>query len=383
MMKKIKYIAFAIVLIVTGAFGYVVSKIYTDEAKQNEVREFRALAFKGYTLVNLGKDEEAIEAYEKAVAIYDKDPRSLSDLAMLYRKRGELEKARKYYLKAFDAGQDRYHYLYNASLVQYMLGEYEEVIENVERLLHIDGNRLKYYKLLTAAAYAKGDKKRAFGYYRVLDERGGDTEDEFLQAVRSEYEALEEKPQSLEVVYRYQLIDDEAELEVLMHEYEREGYDIKALRTAQKILLSNESHDGANMMAAELFSKHNEFNEAYYYVSKINNHNARSLKILGASLQNRGEYKEAIEAYERSYAKEPSNDLLRAMAVCAWRDKDEQKMFHYLAKLKAADPLLATKLIYAMGIESGVENSFFDKLIYFAKVEFYKGYCKIVGCEQT
>lgn len=167
-----------------------------------------------------------------------------------------------------------------------------------------------------------------------------------------------------------------------MYRYKSEGYDIKSLRTSQKILHANPKHNGANKTAAELLYTHNVLSDAYRYVTKVEDHDARSLEILGAVYQNAGELEKAIDVYERSYAKEPKKDLLRAMVVCTMGAKKEKDMNNYLKRLSHIDPLLSTKLIYALETKNGVKHGFLDTFTYLAKVEFFEGYCKVAGCEE-
>jgi len=380
-MFKIKHIALVSVALFVAFASYAGYTYHTYEQKQEEVKAFRDLALKGYAAVNANRNDEALAHYEKAVALYDKDSRSLKDLAYLYRKKGETAKARELYQKAYDANNDDFKALFNAALLDYVLKDHNASIKKAKTLIDHNKNATKYYRLLAANYYALGMKKEAFENYAVLKQRGyKKIGDALTKEVAEAYEALKAKPEAKPVVYAYTKTDDIKELEKLMLKYKKEGYDMKSLRTAQKILFSEPENDAANKTAATLLHAHNANKEAYDYAKAVKNHDAQSYEALGASCQNRAEYAEAIEAYEKAYALKPSKELLRAMAVCALKKDDVEKLAEYVDKLYEIDPLLATKLLYAIEIQSGIKHTITDKIVYLMKLEYYKLYCKVAGC---
>lgn len=382
-MKRIKRVSLLTAVVLVAVTLYGTQRYSTYEAKQGEVRKFQQLAFKGYSAINTGRDDEALKYYEAAVAIYDKDDASLSDLATLYRKKGRIKEARALYEKAYAAKKDKYKHLYNAALCDYLLKDYGKAIEKVTELMHQDKKRSKYYRLLAVNYFAKGEKEKAMGAYAVLMQRKSYQNDELLKKVKSAYDALEVKPEPQELRFAYEDVDDVEELEELMQRYAKEGYDIKALRTAQKILGIQDDHDGAHKIAAELFYRHNVMDEAGRYAEAVSEHDARSLEVLGGTYQRMGEHHKAIEAYERSYAMQPKKELLRAMAVCAFHAKKSEAMEGYLERLSETDPQLAHRGVYALETKSGVEHNTWEKLEYLIKDDLLGLYCDLKGCHDA
>ncbi|MBN2249591.1 MAG: tetratricopeptide repeat protein [Campylobacterales bacterium] len=383
-MKRIKRVSLlTAVVLVMAVTLYGTQRYSTYEAEQEEVRKFQQLAFKGYSAINTGRDEEALKQYEAAVAIYDKDDASLSDLATLYRKKGRIKEARALYEKAYKVEQDKYKHLYNAALCDYLLEDYDSAVKKVMELMHQDKKRSKYYRLLAISHFANGEREKAMGAYAVLMQRKSYQNDELLKKVKSAYDALEVKPEPEELRFAYEDTDAVEELEDLMQRYVEEGYDIKALRTAQKILGIEEEHNGAHKMAAELFYRHDVMDEAGRHAEAVSVHDARSLEMLGGIQQRIGEHEKALESYERSYAMQPKTELLRAMAVCAFHAKRTKEMAEYLERLGEFDPQLAHRVVYALETKSGVTHTTWEKLEYLIKDDLLGLYCDLRGCHDA
>lgn len=382
-MKVLKIVSIAAAVLLAGFTFYGTQRYSAYEAKQEEVRTFQQLAFKGYSAINTGAHDKALEYYEAAVAIHDADDASLRDLATLYRKKGRIKEARALYEKAYAAKRDKYDHLYNAALCDYLLKDYGKAIGKVTDLMHRDRKRSKYYRLLAVSHFTNGEREKAMGAYAVLAQRKSYRNDELLKEVKAAYDMLEVKPEPQELRFAYEDTDAVEELEDLMQRYVEEGYDIKALRTAQKILGIQDDHDGAHKMAAELFYRHNVMDEAGRYAEAVSEHDARSLEVLGGTYQRMGEHHKAIEAYERSYAMQPKKELLRAMVVCAFHAKKSEAMEGYLERLSETDPQLAHRVVYALETKSGVEHNTWEKLKYLIKDDLLGLYCDLKGCHDA
>ena len=367
-------------LLAAGLTLYGYERYSTYESKQDEVRTFQQLALGGYSAVNAGADDKALQLYEAAIAIHDGDDASLGDLATLYRRKGRIEEARTMYEKAYAAKSDKTQYLYNAALCDYILGDHDAVITRVTALMHKDRRRSKYYRLLALSHFAGGDEATALGYYAVLVKRRSYGNDNLLVEVKAAYDVLAEKPKPQPLTFAYEQTDAVPELVEWMRRYEKEGYDIKALRTAQKILTMQPDHDSAHKTAATLFYAHGAMADAHRHAAAVKSPDARSLEILGGTHQSFGEYGKAIDAYERAYAAKPGKELLRAMAVCAFQDGRTDAMEGHLHRLRQIDPQLAHRLTYALETRGGITHDTWEKVGYLLKDDLLAVYCDLSGC---
>jgi tetratricopeptide (TPR) repeat protein len=383
MMKVLKFFAAMSAAVLLALVLYGVQRYNDYEAQQDDVRRFQQLALQGYGAVNAGKSEAAIGYYEAAIGIHDRDAASLSDLATLYRGQGRIEAAGRLYAQAYAAEPDSYRHLYHAALCDYLQQRYDDAAQKATELMHRDRKRGKYYRLLAASRFGAGKREEALGYYAVIVQRESDRNDTLLQDVQRAYAALEHKPEPHRLTFAYEETDDVGKLAELMRRYEREGYDIKALRTAQKILEITPGHDEAHKMAARLFYAHDAMNEAYRHASAVGEHDAESLEILGGTHQSFGEHDAALEAYERSYAMQPKKELLRAMAVCAFHGRRFEAMLVAIGRLEQYDPQLAHRVAYAIETEGGVEHGIWEKLSYLITDDLLGLYCDFRGCHDA
>ena len=365
-----------------GINGYIATRLYLKEKKQEEVKTFQLLAYTGFEHASLGNEEEAFDIYTKAVSIYDKDSRSLSELARLHVKRNEFEQAKRLYLKAYEASKSDFGSYYNAALCEYHLQNYTQSIAIVEDLMHHHRRKEEYYGLLALSHYALGNKEEAFAYYATIYSPNRAIKGRDESALVEEFTALESKPEAKKYIFEYEESNDVTQLLQLMENYEKDGYAMKALRTAQKILKLEPSNNRANIMAAELLFSHGSLEEAYEYAKEVKDPDARILQIKGAGLHRMKRFDEAIEAYEQSYEKKPLNDLLRAMAVCAYALSDIDRLAEYVERLGRKDPRLEHNLVYTFAIMSGKEHTLYEKYIHIAWDEIYKLYC-LFGCSDA
>ncbi|MBN2722363.1 MAG: hypothetical protein JXQ77_06040 [Campylobacterales bacterium] len=378
-----KIIIALIPIVMAGIAAWIGYRYYAYETEQNKVRVFQETALNAYNAYAGGKNDEALKLYQEAVALYDKDDRSLHSIAALYRHKGDMANARKYYARAYELNPDDFEAGYAVALVDHMLKDYTKSAGEALSLIHHDGPQIKYYRLLAVNMYKTGKYDDAYGYYAHIKASGQYEGDELLAPLAQAYEKLAKKPAAKEIANEYKVTNDIAQLEKLMARYQKEGYDMKALRTAQKIVSIRSNHDGANRTAAELYVKHNALLEAMKHIENIAKHDGRTLEIKGAGLQRIGAFAPALEAYERSYALKPSDDLLRAMSICAALSGDIQKSAKYMAILEQKNPYMAHQLAYALETKAGIEHTKADKLIYLALEDWYALVCKLKGCEDT
>jgi tetratricopeptide (TPR) repeat protein len=377
--KTTKYLLVGTIVTALGLGAFLGVDYYDYEQEQERVKTFRTLAFQGFQARGAGKTEEAIASYEAALALHDKEPTTLNSLASLYRESGRIGEAEALYVRAYEVNGDDTAARYNAALCSYLLKAYDTAIARAEYLIHHDGNYGKYYRLLAMSHFAREERETAFGYYGVLAQRGDYRGDDWLAPLVAAYDALETKPEPTPVVFAYEKTGDAEALLTLMVKYEKEGADIKALRTARKVLARDPGNEAAHAAAARLLFAHGALEQVYAHTSKLESPGAALLQLQGASLQRLQRYDEAIQSYERAYAEAPQKELLRALAVCAFAMNDAEAAEQYLGWLGDADPRLAHRLRYAIETKNGAEHSAWEKLRYLALDEIYRLYC-LTGC---
>jgi tetratricopeptide (TPR) repeat protein len=372
-MKKTKHLFWIVpaVTVLLGG-GILGTEYYRFQKKQNDVRAFQAYALEGFKLRAMNRPKEAAAAYEQAYAIHKKDAQTLTDMADVYAHLGDSEKAAKLYEEAFGTDRDRHDALYNAALCDYALGRFDAALEKTQRLLHLDRRRSKYIKLIALAHHALGETQKALGYYARLAKNSRYANDASLKELRALYEGAPETVKPVEILFDYEKTEDGAELFALAQKYEAEGFDIKALRSYQKILSSEHENEKARLGAGKLFKKHGARAEALEHFLALDDPDAKTLESIGALYHGMKRYDKALEYYEKAYALNKSAELARAMASAAFYLKDETKMARYLSELERLDPQTAHRLLYAMESEAGMEHSRWQTLQYLTIELWYR-----------
>lgn len=332
------------------------------------MRSFQKFALQGLEFHASNQAQKAAEAYEKAYALHKKDTKTLVDMADVYIQLKEYKKAAQIYLEAYESDHDEYKALYKAALSQEQLQNYTKVKEYATTLIHMDRKRSKYFRLIARSLWQEGQKEQALSWYALVRDSDRDAID---KAMAKEYVAQKESitPQKLE--FKYEATEDVKELFALAQEYKTDSYDIKALRSYEKILQVEAKNEKAHKNMAELLQKHKAYDKALYHYQAITEPDAQTLENIGALYHSMQKYKEALAFYEDAYALNAHDELLRAMVSSAFYLKDQEKMSRYFEQLQRKNPLLANKLIYAIEATAGMEHSSSQTLLYLALNRWY------------
>ena len=109
-----------------------------DKALEIDSKYLHALIYKGLALKNLDKFEESIAWYDKALAIQPKDVSALTNKGSALYGLGNYEEAIGYYDKALEVDPKDLEPIFNKGLALYRLGEKGEAIVWIDKALTID-----------------------------------------------------------------------------------------------------------------------------------------------------------------------------------------------------------------------------------------------------
>jgi tetratricopeptide (TPR) repeat protein len=225
------------------------------------------LNMKGKALDELGKYEEAIEYYDKVLALDPNNKFALNNKGADLYDLGSYEEAIKYFLKRLAIDPNNKHVLYNTGTALDELGRYVEAIEYYDRALAIDPNFLK-------ALINKGLSLKKLGIYE--------------EAIKYYDRAL-------------------------------------AIDPNNKFALQNR----ANALTAS--GKYQEAIQRYGEALAINPNDIDTLNNIGAAFAESGGYLEAIKYYDRALAIDPNNSIAlnnKAAALIELGMYEEAKEFY-------------------------------------------------------
>ena len=174
-----------------------------------------ASAFNNYgrALGMLGKEDQAIKQYIRALELDDQLVESHANLGRLLSKQGKLDEGLGHMRKAtqIDPNDSRLHYLLGRTLGE--LGNLDEAVVSFEKALEIDPNNVTGQRSLASILLQQGDLERASrAYKKILEVSPGDADAhknlgtvlqmqvEFDEAINHYRRALQIKPDYIEAL---------------------------------------------------------------------------------------------------------------------------------------------------------------------------------------
>ena len=130
---------------------------------------------------NLGNEAKAIKLFEKSLDINPTDGASMYELARLYNKQKDIEKALNYAEMAVQAEPNNVYYQLLYGQILQANKNYDEAVKPFEQVVKLKPNFAEYYDRL-ALAYLYADKPmNAIRVYDQLEEKAGISEDYSLK----------------------------------------------------------------------------------------------------------------------------------------------------------------------------------------------------------
>ena len=365
-----KKILLVIPLFLSLFFGLAVGwEYYEAEKFAHEKYAFQNAALKGYTLHSKGDIRGAKKAYDEAYALYSKDAVTLEDMGNVYARLGFTQEATNFFYQAYQYDNDKFDALYKAGLGYLSFGEFDKALEVANILIHKDKRSTKYTRLIALALEKQGKINEALGYYAYTIKNKKYHSDPILENLKNAYKNSDINP--VEIVFEYEKVEDTKALIKLALEYEKNGFDIKALRSFQKILLENPTHKLALQKVGELLKKHESNHEALEYFSQIEDKDAIIHEHIGALYHRIREYEKALKHYELALSQKTSEELLRAACSVSFYLKDEKRIEKYFSRLQEVNSRMAHDLLYAMEASLGKEHTVVEKLHHITLAYWY------------
>ena len=231
----------------------------------------------GVTLKEQGKLEEAIEAYNKALAIKPDYAEAYNNMGIALQEQGKLEEAIEAYNKALAIKPDYAEAYYNMGIALKEQGKLEEAIEAYNKALAIKPDYAEAYNNMGNALKEQGKLEEAIeAYNKALA-----IKPDYAEAYNNMGVALQEQGKLEEAIEAYNkalaIKPDYAEA------YNNMG---NALREQGKLEEAIEAYNKALVIKPD-------------YAEAYNN--------MGVALQEQGKLEEAIEAYNKALAIKPDH----------------------------------------------------------------------------
>ena len=371
-MKKIVIGLATAVLLGVGGFSYKVYDNYqTREKKINHVLAFQKVAYGAYTMLVSGNYKEAVKLYGKAVAMHDKDAKTLLDYSDALAHIGESKKSVEMFEKAYqNANYKNEDVLAQLASMNYKINNYERSEHYYKEAIDRFRPKYRYIEKVILSLDKQGKTDEAMAYFAYIQEKSP----EYFKD-KKEFEKFSKlytpETKALNLLPKYDITEDEDELLALGAEYEKRGLDDKALRAYDKVLFSNPENQKANRYAADLMLRYGDYSHALEHLSKLKIEDFDVLMKKASVFQELKKYNMAIVYYEKALKKEQNALLYKNLAACSFRSGDKDKTLKYLSQLKNLDPRMAYNFEYMTLVSLGEEMSREDKLKYQALNTWY------------
>jgi tetratricopeptide (TPR) repeat protein len=294
------------------------AKKFANECLKVDKKEFRALNLLGVLLANEGKDEAAINAYEKSIESNPKNPQTLNNIGNIYAKSNDALSAMGYYKKAIDIDGSFVTARHNLAKMLAELKRYDEAIDEASKCLEIEPNFLA--PCVTIGICLKEQKRY----------------DEAKEAYKK---ALQDSTSVVDALINLGVLaKDEKNYE------ESELYLKKAIELAPNNALAYNNLG----VTLQLCKKYTQAIEAFFGSISLNPSNDDAFSNLAALLMDMGEYQKARGALIKAVELNPKNVFayvnLGVLAKWMLEYGESAKMFIHALELDPTSMAARTNL---------------------------------------
>ena len=364
MKRKIVSFVAVVFLLAGSVFGYGYINYEQREAKIAEVLKFQEVAFRAYATLANGQAKASLKLYEEAIAIHDKEPKTLRDYAKTLEMTGNRKKAMEIYEKAYHIEDTKIEVILEQLAYGYhVLGDFEKSAKYHQELIEHFRPKYRYIKNLSLALEKQGKFDEAMRYFAYVKEQQSDffkddkEMEKFEKAYNNSIVAYDLKP-------KYDSVEDISQLLKLAQKYMAEGFDNNSLVTYRKIVDMENHHDEANKEAAKILITYGNTKDAIGHLELVQNKDFDTYFTLGGAYHENKKYSKAIENYEKAFELQPTDTLAKNLAACYFYAKDATNMEKYMKKLGEMNKKMAYNFEYAMLVKSGIEMNTKEKLAY-------------------
>jgi len=317
-----------------------------------------AWTYLGMASVHLGEEDQAIQAFERAVEINPKDPRPYLDAALLYAARNDLDKAIDRYQKGLRLDHQNGTAYYNYGRLLLSKGRIEEARDALERAVEIRPADTEARTALVEALLRAKRRQEATDQVRDFLETSGVTAPALVSLgallVRGGEVSLAQDvlARALSIAPEYAAVHLElSRLNLAQNDH------VSAVRTAHRAVELAPDSLEANLALAEAYISGRQNLQALEHLLKVEplfGHSAAFHYTLGIAQFRVNRYQPAIAAFKKAVQLDPGLDLahfLLGNASLSTGDLDQAE-----ASLKAAISLNANQPLYFNTLARVYEN---------------------------
>jgi tetratricopeptide (TPR) repeat protein len=278
---------------------------------KNEKPKVKALLKQGVALSNLGKDEEALKAFEKAIEINPTDPEAWYNKGVALGKLGKNEEALKAFEKAIEINPTDPEAWYNKGVTLSKLGKDEEALKAFEKAIEINPNYDKaWYNKGVALGKLGKDEEALKAYEKAIEinpnyDKAWNNKGNALSNLGKNEEALKAFEKAIEINPNYDKAWNNKG-----NALSNLGKNEEALKAYEKAIEINPNYDKAwynKGVALGKLGKNEEALKAFEKAIEINPTDPEAWYNKGNALSNLGKNEEALKAFEKAIEINPTD----------------------------------------------------------------------------
>jgi len=274
------------------------------DAAQKSPHKVRPLNNLGEAYYKIGRLDDAISDYKKALAINPTYEKAHNNLGTAYTEKGMLDEAISEYMKAIDLKSDYLKAYYNLGVAYFRAGKLDEAIAEYTRALSINADYAEAHNNLGITYIKKGEIDTAVHHYNQALSINPD----YAEAYYNLGLAYAKGGQLDEAIAQYQkalsLQPNYLDAHInLGYAYNRKGELDKAISEYKQALHLNPNYAGAHYNLGIVYARKGRLDEAieeYRNALSINPQNVEVHTNLGVAYHRKGELDKAIYEYKQA-----------------------------------------------------------------------------------
>lgn len=219
---------------------------------------------KGMQFKVQGRTEEAIQQFEKCLAIRKNDDAVYFALSKLELERGNAEKSSEYIRKANEIDPDNTWYIEELAYMYFEMEQFEESVAEFRKLTEIEPRNINWMYGLSEALMSSGQDKEAIDVFRKMEDQTGPHPHFALQRYNIYMKSgkTAEAEQEL-LTAKDKFPQDPGILGTLVDHYYRQKQINKAEAVLEELVKADPSNGRAHLALADVYQRRNEMDKAY------------------------------------------------------------------------------------------------------------------------
>ncbi|MDD3238081.1 MAG: tetratricopeptide repeat protein [Candidatus Gastranaerophilales bacterium] len=264
---------------------------------------------KAFDVKSQGNYKQAIELFYKALSIDDESSEIMSEIANLYFKMNDPERAIEYYEQALEADPFNLNIKFELALVNKHLGNIQKAIDLIESV-YLKNNDLKYLVELLHSLCLEGRNEEVVDKFEKSDFQNADS-DALFNYVAMAYRAMGKNDEA-EVFYRkaISLNNDNSDAKYSLAEILVEKKSYKEPEELLLSILEEKICSKTYHLLGQIHFNCGRYDKAINYFSiaaNIESNNPQYFYDLGTSYSLKGFLAEAEDAYQKAVKLSPNN----------------------------------------------------------------------------